>query len=182
MYVVGALDDGGRGDVLYDMVCQAKGPGYADQLRKGATTLTEAWDADPGSSQNHCMLGHAEEWFYRGLAGIAPDPAAPGFQRIVLRAQPVGDLTWVTAHYDSVQGRIASQWKIADGRFLWDITIPPNTTATVYVPAKDPSAVTESGRPAGQAEGVRPLPPKDGLAAYEVQSGSYRFAAPSQRK
>jgi hypothetical protein len=178
MYVVRALDDGGRGDVLYDMVCQADGPGYADQLRKGATTLTEAWDANPASSQNHCMLGHAEEWFYSGLAGIVPDAAAPGFQRIVLRAQPVGDLAWVTAHYDSVQGRITSQWKIAAGRFLWDITIPPNTTATVYVPAKDPGAVTESGRPAGQAVGVRPLPPKGGQAIFEVQSGSYRFAAP----
>ncbi len=178
MYVVRAMSDAGRGDVLYDMVCQQKGPGYADQLRKGATTLTEAWDADPNSSHNHCMLGHAEEWFYRGLAGIAPDPAGPGFQRFVLRPQPVGGVRWVKAHYDSIHGRIASHWQIEDGRFLWEISVPPNTTATVYVPTKDPAAVSEGGRSAQQAEGLRLLERGKNQAVFEAQSGNYKFSAP----
>ncbi|MGA2065442.1 MAG: family 78 glycoside hydrolase catalytic domain [Thermoguttaceae bacterium] len=177
MYVVRALSDADRGDVLCDMVRQPEGPGYADQLRKGATTLTEAWDADRRSSQNHCMLGHAEEWFYRGLAGIAPDPAGPGFKRFVLRPQPVGGLTWVRAHYDSVHGRIASHWRIEGGRFLWEITVPPNTTATVHLPAKDPAGVLVGGRPAAAAEGVRLLERGRERTVYEVPSGSYEFSA-----
>ena len=57
-------------------------PSYGAQLAAGATTLTEAWDANPASSQNHCMLGHVEEWFYSGLGGIRLDPAAAGFQAL----------------------------------------------------------------------------------------------------
>ncbi|HEX2970723.1 MAG TPA: family 78 glycoside hydrolase catalytic domain, partial [Tepidisphaeraceae bacterium] len=58
MFLVRALSDAGYGSAIYDLVCQPDGPGYAYQLRHGATTLTEAWDANPASSQNHCMLGH----------------------------------------------------------------------------------------------------------------------------
>jgi alpha-L-rhamnosidase len=83
-FLVEALRQGGRSDVLFDMVTRVDGPGYADQLRKGATTLTEAWDANPASSQNHCMLGHVEEWFYTGLAGINPDPSAAGFRKVII--------------------------------------------------------------------------------------------------
>jgi hypothetical protein len=86
--VVAALTENGRDDVLYDMVTQDAGPGYAYQLKKDATTLTEAWDTNPASSQNHCMLGHAEEWFYRGLGGIRP--AAPGFREITIKPAVVG--------------------------------------------------------------------------------------------
>jgi alpha-L-rhamnosidase len=82
-YVVRALTDAGQGDLLFDMATQSDGPGYVDQLRKGATTLTEAWDAGPASSQNHLMLGHIESWFYEGLAGIQPDPATPGFSHFL---------------------------------------------------------------------------------------------------
>ena len=69
-YVVRALTDNGRSDVLFDMLARNDSPSYGYQLQRGATTLTEAWDTNPRSSQNHFMLGHAEEWFYRGLAGI----------------------------------------------------------------------------------------------------------------
>ncbi|MCY2993817.1 MAG: glycoside hydrolase family 78 protein [Planctomycetota bacterium] len=178
MYVVRALSDAGRGEVLYDLVTQDDGPGYAYQLKHGATTLTEAWDTNPGSSQNHCMLGHVEEWFYRGLAGIVPGPARAGFKQFTLRPQVVGDLTWVKAHYDSVHGRISSHWRIADGKLVWDFTVPPNTTATVYMPAQDPATVTEGGRPIEQAQGVKFLRQENGAAIYAVPSGVYQFSAP----
>ena len=92
-YLMRALSDGGQGNVLYDMLIRDDGPGYAYQLKKGATSLTEAWDTNPGSSQNHCMLGHIEEWFYRGLGGISSDPSGPGFKKIIIKPQIVGDLT-----------------------------------------------------------------------------------------
>lgn len=189
MFVVRALSDAGRGDVLYDMVVQDEGPGYAMQLARGATTLTEAWDASPASSHNHCMLGHAEEWFYRGLAGIVPDETGPGFKRIILRPQVVGDLTWVEAHHDSPHGRIESRWRAEGGRFDWEVAVPPNTTATVFVPTTDPARVTEGGVPAAKAPGVRtfgaeigfragyPLVRPAGAAVLEVGSGRYRFSA-----
>ena len=83
-YVVRALTDNGRSDVLFEMLSRDDSPSYGYQLERGATTLTEAWDANPGSSQNHFMLGHAEEWFYRGLAGIDVDMSRPDSRQIVI--------------------------------------------------------------------------------------------------
>ena len=77
-YVLRALAEGGRSDVIFDMNHQSERPGYGYQLARGATSLTEAWDANPRSSQNHFMLGQIIEWFYGDLAGLAPDPAGPG--------------------------------------------------------------------------------------------------------
>ncbi len=176
-YVVRALSDGGRSDVLYDMLARSDGPSYAYQLRQGATTLTEAWDAGPASSQNHFMLGHAEEWFYRGLAGLDLDfTRAPG-ERIRIRPNVVGDITSARARYRSVGGEIVSDWKVEGGTFHLRAIVPPNTTATVYVPTAAPDSVTEGGRPAAKSPGVRFVTAENGVAAFQVESGTYQFRA-----
>jgi alpha-L-rhamnosidase len=172
-YVVQAFLNGGRSDVLYDMLLQTNGPGYLYQIKQRATSLPETWDANPGSSLNHCMLGHIEEWFYSGLLGISAD--APGFGRIIINPQPVGGLAWAKGHYDSLHGRIQSSWKRDGDRLTLEIAIPPNTTATVYVPARDAVKVTEGGKPASEAPGVKLLRHENGAAVYEIASGAYRF-------
>ncbi len=177
-YLVEALRTGGHSDVLFDLVTRRDGPGYAMQLAKGATTLAEAWDANPASSQNHCMLGHVEEWFYTGLAGINPDPTAPGFRKIIIKPEVVGDLKWVRGSYESASGTIRSGWRIAKDRLLLDITIPPNTTALVYIPAVDVAKITEGGKPVAKAIGVEFLRQESGAAVYHIGPGGYRFAAP----
>ena len=174
-YLMLALSDGNQGDVLYDMLIRDDGPGYAYQLKKGATALTEAWDASPKSSNNHCMLGHIEEWFYRGLGGLTSDPSGPGFKKMMIKPQVVGDLKWVECSYDSPYGQIVSNWKFETGNLKLDITIPVNTTATVYVPAKDAAVVTESGKPADKAKGVKFLRMENNAAVYEIGSGTYQF-------
>lgn len=172
-YVVQALLNGGRSDVLYAMLCQTNGPGYLHQLAKNATSLTEAWDTNPGSSQNHCMLGHIEEWFYTGLLGIRPE--SPGFQRFLLRPQPVGDLTWARGHYDSTYGRIVSDWKREGTTFTWTVRIPANTTATVFVPSRHPESITESGQPATAAPGLKHLRSEGDTTVFHAGSGLYHF-------
>lgn len=174
-FLLQALANGGRSDVVYRMIDQDRTPGYAYQLKKGATALTESWDANDHSSHDHFMLGQIVEWFYRDLAGIAPDPAAPGFRRIILRPQPVGDLTWAQARYDSIRGPIRVRWDVGPGTFRLRASIPANTTATVYVPGV--GQVTESGRPAAQSPGVRFLRRERGAAVFAVESGSYDFLA-----
>ena len=176
-YLLRALADGGRSDVIYDLNNQSDKPGYGYQLKRGATSLTEAWDANPRSSQNHFMLGQINEWFYHDLAGIQGDPAGPGFKRIIIRPAVVGDLTWVKASYDSVRGRIASEWSRDRRGFSLRVTIPPDTTATVYVPAADAAAVMESGRAAAKSPGVTLLRQDGGAAVYSVSSGDYAFTA-----
>jgi alpha-L-rhamnosidase len=174
-YLLRALADGGRSDVIFDLNNQSDKPGYGYQLAHGATSLTEAWNADPRSSQNHFMLGQINEWFYHDLAGIQGTAARPGFKRIIIRPAIVGDLTWVKAGYESVRGRIVSEWKRDGRRLALNVTIPPNTTATVYVPAEDPDAVREGGRAAGRAPGVAFLWMDGAAAVFAVDSGSYTF-------
>ena len=178
-YLLRALADGGRSDVIFDINNQTNKPGYGMQLAKGKTSLTEAWDG--GASQDHFMLGQIQEWFYHDLAGIQNAPGSAGFKKIVIVPQPVGDVNWVKASFDSVRGKIVSEWKRDDKKFTLDVTIPPNTTATVYVPAKSADAVTESGNPAAQSPGVKFLREENGCAVFEIGSGKYEFVSALNR-
>jgi alpha-L-rhamnosidase len=87
----------------------------------------------------------------------------------------INNLKWVKAHHDSVYGRVISNWKREDDKLAMEVTIPANTTATIYVPAKDAAGVTEGGKPAAQAKGVKFLRLEDGAAVYEIGSGRYSF-------
>jgi hypothetical protein len=176
-YLLRALSEGGRSDVVFDINNQSDKPGYGYQLKMGATSLTEAWNADRRSSQNHFMLGQILEWFYHDLAGIGGDPAGPGYKKILIRPQPVGDVTWAKASYNSACGRIAVHWKRANGTLTLQATIPPNTTATVFVPAKPESQVTESGVAAERSAGVRFLRRENDRMIYAVSSGIYEFCS-----
>ncbi|HXS68588.1 MAG TPA: family 78 glycoside hydrolase catalytic domain [Candidatus Polarisedimenticolia bacterium] len=167
-YLLRALADGGRSDVVFDMNNQTNKPGYGMQLAKGKTSLTEAWDG--GSSQDHFMLGQIEEWFYHDLAGIQNAPGSAGFKSIVINPQPVGNVIWVKASYDSIRGKIVSNWKRDDKTFTLNVTIPPNTTATVFVPAKSADAVTEDGK-----AGTTFLRMENGRAVIAIQSGAYEL-------
>jgi alpha-L-rhamnosidase len=176
-YLLQALAQGGRADVIFAMNDQSDKPGYGCQLKTGATSLTEAWDALRSSSQNHFMLGQIMEWFYGGLAGIQPDPSGPGFEKIIIKPSPVGDITWAQARYDSVRGRIVSAWKRDGTRLTLAVTIPANTTATVYVPTDHPDGVMESGHLARHAPGVVFLKSDNGYSVYHIGSGQYVFTA-----
>jgi len=169
-YLVRALLDGPRWDVLFDMTSRTAPPSYGAQLARGATSLTEAWDADPASSQNHCMLGHIEEWFYAGLAGLEADA-----RHITIRPQPVGDITWVKAWQDTVRGRVESSWKKDATHFELTLRIPANTDAVVFLPGGAREHVTENGQPLAKAEGVHYLRREGLVAVLELASGEYTF-------
>jgi hypothetical protein len=175
-YVLQALAQGGRSDVVYRMVNQDTKPGYGYQLRMGATSLTEAWDANRHASQDHFMLGQVVEWFYRDLAGIDFDSEVPGFQRIVFRPQPVGGLQWVKAAYDSVHGPVSDSWTHQGDHFSLLVSAPPNTTGTVFVPSRD-GRVEEDGRAAETRPGVTFLRREGDRSVYAIESGSYVFGS-----
>ncbi len=177
-YLLRALAEGGRSDVIYAMNAQSDKPGYGYQLAHGATSLTEAWNADPHSSQNHFMLGQIMEWFYHDLAGLAPDPAAPGFASVLIAPQPVAGITWAKAAHESPRGRVAVSWKKANGTFTLDVILPPNTTGKISLPAPTATEILESGRPATGAPGVKLLRRAGGRAVFAVESGHYEFSAP----
>ena len=96
-------------------------------------------------------------------AGIAADPEQPGFKHIIMKPQPVGDLTYVKAKHRSPYGDIESEWRKDGGKFLWEIEIPANTTATVTLPKGQLGKMTEAGKPVAQT--------------LTIGSGKYRFVS-----
>jgi hypothetical protein len=174
-YVVLALMEGGRSDVLYDMFSRTDKPSYGYQLAQGATTLTEAWDADPQLSQNHFMLGDAEEWFYRGLAGIDFDMARKADERIRIEPAIVGNIRQVSASYQSSLGTIVSAWSRNGNSLRMDVTIPAGATATIVFPVGYQRPVTVNHRPLRSSES--PCKARQGKAdrSCVVQAGTYHF-------
>jgi hypothetical protein len=178
-YVVRALTDGGRSDVLYAMLTRTDKPSYGDQLARGATTLTEAWDTNPTSSQDHFMLGHAEEWFYRGLAGIRVDLSTdPSLnEQIYIQPAIAGDLTHVSASYHSRLGVVASAWTRDGDKLKMEITIP--VVGMIVIPAEFSKQIKLNGRPIASTNTVTVIRcdgsacPKD--LTYLLPAGTYHF-------
>jgi alpha-L-rhamnosidase len=174
LYILTALTNNGRADVAYRIATQKTYPSWGLWMERGANTLWEDWKGE--ASLNHIFFGDISAWFYKALAGIECDPAQPGFREIIIRPHVPGDLTYAKAEYDSIRGRIVSGWKIDNGEFALDVTIPVGSTAIVYVPASDKGRVTEGGKPAEEAAGVKYLRTEKGCAVFAAQSGRYRFA------
>ena len=107
-------------------------PGYAYQLKQGATALTESWQAYTDVSNNHLMLGHLMEWLYGGLGGIRP--VAPG--RLVIDPQMVGDVTWARTSLQTAGGPVRCDWtrSPADGVWTVDVEVPQGYGAEVHLP------------------------------------------------
>ena len=144
--------------------------------------MWELWNGDTAdagmNARNIVMLiGDLNIWLHEYLGGIRPDPTAPAFKKIIIKPEPVGDLTSAKVNYDSIRGRISSEWHKSADRFDLSVTIPANTTATVYLPAKDIKSVTESGKSLSKITGVKSFKMQADRAVLEVGSGSYHFVS-----
>jgi len=172
-YVVRALTDYGRSGVLAAMLSRTDSPSYGYQLARGATTLTEAWDTNPDSSQNHFMLGHGEEWFYRGLAGLTMDMARKPEDAILLAPTLVGGVTAASATYRSAMGPVRISWH-RTGSDVWvEASVPPGAQALLSLPGA--GRWQESGRDAAGASGVLDSKQNNDGLRLRLGSGSYRF-------
>lgn len=172
-YLLKTLDEAGRSDVIFDMNSRTDVPGYGYQLVKGATALTESWQALPSVSNNHLMLGHLMEWFYTALAGISQPDTSIAFKHIWIRPQIVGNVGSAKASYESPYGLIKSEWNKKDLIFTLEVQVPPNTTATVEFPVKPTSWIME-GRKVGERPKNLDLS-KKGKAIVTIGSGYYYF-------
>jgi len=111
---------------------------------------------------------------WRHIAGLNPDEAHPGWQNFTVAPRPGGGVTWAKAEYQSIRGRIATDWKVEGTKFTLQVVVPPNT---IRVPTAQANTVRESGAPAGKARGVKFLRAEKDAAVFEVGSGSYSFEA-----
>ncbi|MBV7530189.1 family 78 glycoside hydrolase catalytic domain [Chitinophaga sp. sic0106] len=171
-----------RSDIAFTLAGNDTYPSWGYMVKNGATTIWELWNGNTANpemnSQNHVMLlGDYLIWLYENLAGIKSDNNAIAFKHLVMKPENIDGLDFVKATYQSAYGTIASSWKKRIQQFSWQISIPANTSATVYIPANDPEGITESGKPLAIATGVRFLRMEGRYAVLELRSGTYNLVA-----
>ena len=174
-YLMEALGRAGCDAVVSKILNRKDEGSYGWIIDRGWSALPEAWNAHTAASMNHCMLGHAQQWFYCDLLGIRQADDSVAFKKIIIKPAYEAGVEHAKGHYDSPCGPIRVDWQLGATQASVSVTIPVNTTATVYVPAKDATQVTESGKPASKANGVTLLRMEKGQAVFAVGSGTYEF-------
>ena len=149
------LTDNGMADIAYELLFQRKNPSWLYSVDNGATTIWERWNSymvDKGmgpqgmNSFNHYAYGCVCAWIWETVAGIAADPAQPGFKHIIMRPIPDRRLGHVEAAYHSAAGLIKSAWRYDGNRWTWEFTIPKGTTASVTLPGETHAKEYSSGK------------------------------------
>jgi alpha-L-rhamnosidase len=172
----------GRNDIAYTLLESERFPSWIYSINQGATSIWERWDGyvkgrgfqNAGmNSFNHYSIGAVGEWMYRVILGINPSEKHPGFKHFVIHPQPGGTLTWAKGTHNSINGLIASDWKMEKDLFTLHIEIPVNTTATVMLPTKD-LAMVKMNTKAIPLSLISDQPIKEKIA-LELGSGKYHF-------
>lgn len=174
----------GRNDVACRLALNETYPSWGFSIANGATSIWERWNgwtpdagfADPGmNSFSHYSFGAVYQWMAENIGGIRAD--APGYERLIIAPQPGGDLTSARTIYNSIRGRIESEWNLAPDRFVLTVIIPANTTARITLPAAAGATITEGGRPIEQVDSVQLVRREPDRAIFDVESGRFVFTA-----
>jgi alpha-L-rhamnosidase len=194
-FLLPALSDSGYNDVAYQLLLNTSYPSWGYMIDQGATTIWELWNSDKEgpamNSRNHFAFGTVAEWLQRYLAGIDTDTSAPGYKNVVIRPQPGPGIDQARAEYDSQHGPIVSDWERTATNFRLRVTVPANTTATVYVPTFGKARCTlweggeliwRAGRFHAGREGVTSAATQGDAVALAVGSGTYEFVLDTGEK
>lgn len=142
------LSENGMSDIAWELLFQRKNPSWLYSIDNGATTIWERWNSymkESGmgpkgmNSFNHYAYGVVCEWLWETAAGIAADPAAPGFRHIIMKPVPDRRLGQLEAVYNSASGQIRSAWRYEGDNWIWEFTIPEGCTASVTLPGQTDS-------------------------------------------
>lgn len=156
-YLLEQLTEHGHAEEAYRIATQTTYPSWGFMLSKGATTLWERWEyliGDAMNSHNHPMMGSIGSWFYKYVLGIRPDFDKPAFEHVFIHPCIFKDLEYAEGSLETVKGLVKVSWRKKGSRIYLDVTVPANTTATVYVPsARD----------------------REGYSLQEVGSGEHHF-------
>ncbi|MFC0878781.1 family 78 glycoside hydrolase catalytic domain [Saccharicrinis sp. FJH2] len=179
-WLMRTLSENGRSDLAYRIATNKTYPGWGYMVENGATTIWELWNGNTAAanmnSYNHVMmLGDLIIWFYENLAGIKSDPEDPGFKNIIMKPELQDGLDHVNASYESPYGKIKSNWTRSKQKFTWNITVPANSGARIYVPAKSLNSIKEGKDKITENKDVKVVEFKDNRVLLEIGSGEYRF-------
>jgi hypothetical protein len=170
-----ALMANDRNDLIYTMAAKQDYPSWGDMLQQGATTFYEEWGGN--WSRLHSSFLYIGSWFMEGLGGIRHDGV--GFKHFIIEPwiNSQSGLHHVSAHYDSIYGRIATHWTLKDGIMRLDVTVPPNTDATVRLQDVAADSILEGRQPLRTANGVTLVEGRLNPTVLKLEPGHYEFEA-----
>lgn len=181
-YLLPVLTMTGNMDTACRLLLQDTFPSWLFSVKCGATTIWERWDGwtpDKGfqnpsmNSFNHYSLGSCGEFLFGCIGGIRPE--SPGYKAILIDPVIADGLNWAQTRYDSIRGPIATYWKRTNQRLVFNVSIPPNTTATIFVPAREAADVLVDGQIAVKSGNIHFLRQKNGKTVFQVGAGTYKF-------
>jgi alpha-L-rhamnosidase len=183
-YLCHVLTRFGYTDVAFKLLMQETYPSWLYPVKMGATTIWERWNGirpdktfEPASmnSFNHYAYGAIGDWMYRILAGLDTDIEGPGYKKIIIKPYIGGKITQASASLDTYYGKLSSGWTIENNKFILAIEIPANTSATVFIPAKNVASISENGVSIGTIPAYQQSTVADGYVKVSIGSGKYHF-------
>jgi alpha-L-rhamnosidase len=183
-YLCHVLSRFGYNDVAYSLLFQESYPSWLYPVKMGATTIWERWDGikpdstfqTPGmNSFNHYAYGAIGDWMYRVVAGLDTYEDGPGYKHIRITPTVGGKFDHASATLDTYYGKLSSAWKKTGNNIQFDIEVPPNTTASVFLPANDAASITEGGSMISGNKDIQIGASDKGRTELKIGSGTYRF-------
>ena len=171
--ILNALSENGYAGLAYEVALQETYPSWGWWIKNGATTLYENWAIDSKSdiSLNHIMFGEIGAWFYKGLGGIFPDPDNPGFKNVILKPNFIPSLDHFEASHDGPYGKITSKWNREGDNLTYDISIPTNSSATLFLL----TAAIQNPEKIAKMNGVKSSKFSELYTKLNLESGNYTF-------
>jgi alpha-L-rhamnosidase len=182
-YLYTTLCELGYEDLAYKIIVQPSFPSLAYIISCGLTTMPEEpreyknKDVERGASFNHPMQSGFAAFYHEGIGGIRPDTKEAGFKHFNLQPYLFNQISWAKTEFDSFYGKIKSDWKVSGNDFTWDIEIPVNTTATIYIPSTDSQKVIEKDIALDKRPGVKFVKSENGRSVFELGSGKYQLVS-----
>ncbi len=173
------VEDAGRADLLFRCLNRTEQPGYGYFLKRGETTWPEYWPIDGEDSRIHTCYTGISGYFTKAIGGILPDPERYGMKQFLIKPKLVGDLTYANTTSGSYYGRMVSNWSRMDRKGTFEIEVPPNTTAKLFLPGTTIDDIREGDQPVAQAPCVKHLGAENGCQVFAIGSGHYVFTSTS---
>lgn len=179
-YLMPVLSEHAQQDVACKLLLNETFPSWGYMIKKGATTIWERWNGDTGdpgmNSYNHYCYGAISEWLFRYFAGIDQMPGTAGYKQLRIQPRLCEAVPHGKCSYDSINGSIGVDWSREASGMQYTIVVPPNTTAEIHLPASSADAISEGGKAAKNAEGLKFMRQEGGDSIFNASSGRYQFS------
>ncbi|MDQ6903513.1 MAG: alpha-L-rhamnosidase, partial [Bacteroidota bacterium] len=185
-YLCEVLTRFGYDSIAYKLLLQPTYPSWLYPVKMGATTIWERWDGikpdstfeTPGmNSFNHYSYGAIGDWMYRTMVGIDTYKDGVGYKHIKIKPHIGGNFSYASASLQTYYGKVSNGWKVDGNNLTMDTEVPPNTTATIFIPAKNAGDITENGKAISSINGIKVLGTEEGYVKINVGSGKYHFSS-----